>query len=228
MKTKTTKQFHKGLTELFASIGLKPSHRELVRAFLDASDGSSRLEISKSELSVRIFKASDASSEAKVQYALKKFFEWQAKNGVTFIRLVTNGRQERTAKGAFTYSKPVYEFVMLKPLVTAMATDEYDDLEEIFRTMFDELESGKPSQLVKPFRRPEWKLRQAKKTILTKIVKVFENADEAGLLPLVQCNQVLAEARRKVEELYQTREEKKNRELFIKQFEAKLMGAQTA
>lgn len=210
------------MMQIFKELQLKPNQCQLIRAFLIVSDGKTEFEASFSELeALTNKKGKDDRKTNTVRHALKTILEWQDKNQIELIRVLQKGRQITGEDGKFNYQKSKYKLILLNNLATVLHTDS-----ERFEAVFDELiskirEEYKPAEKGRKHH-PLHKLKIARKTIETKIRRVFELSKEAGLNPIIECKRVLNKALNVFRGLEIEDTDKANREQFITEFETLL------
>lgn len=209
------------MTQIFSELQLKPNHRHLIRAFIMVSDGQTEFEASFSELEALTNKTGKSERKtANVRNALRTLLEWQDENRIELIRVVKKG--ERIPKnGVINYKKSKYKFILLSDLARVIHADS-----ERFKTVFDELiakirSDFKPTVKARKYY-PLHSLQRARKTVVTKIKRVFELSKEAGINPVIECKRVLNNALKMFKDLEIEETYRENRESFITEFESLL------
>ncbi len=212
------------LSELLKKFGLKPNHCQLIRAFITASKGESRFEVSSADLAYILFNDNSTKLRAnkeKVSYWLETLQKWQEKNSLELIRIVEKGSREETENGRFAYHKSKYEFVMLGEFVKLLDSEQENleaDLESaVLRLRGQYQPSGKPA----PYH-PRHLRKKAKKTIFTLLKSIFDYSVQVEENPVESCQDVLNNAWEKLNAMEGEWSEQQNREKRIAEFEALL------
>lgn len=219
-------EYEAKMMRLFKELGLKANQCQLIRAFIILSKGESEFEASFSEMDNLMQKAKNGNKKRTSRYALNTLLDWQNENGFELIRVLRKGRRFTTEEGTFDYSKSKYRFVVLKELVRILYSNavnfdsEFDALMQTVKSEF------KPVEKVKKHY-PLHNLRKARKTVETKIKRIFELSKEAGLKPFDECMRLLSKCLNISEEMESEFQEKENRDKFIKNFEELLEDEST-
>jgi hypothetical protein len=212
------------LSELLKKLGLKPNQCQLIRAFITASKGESRFEVSRTDLAYILFNDNSTKLKAnkeKVSYWLETLQKWQEKNSLELIRIVEKGSREETDNGRFAYHKPKYEFVMLGEFLMLLNSEQGNleaDLESAISRLTGQYQ---PSERTTPYH-PRHLRKKAKKTIFTLLKSIFEYSVQVEENPVASCQDVLNDAWGKLNAMEGEWSEQQNREKRIAEFEALL------
>ncbi len=217
------------ISELLKKLGLKPNHCELIRAFITASKGESRFEVSRTDLAYILFNDNSTKLKAnkeKVSYWLETLQKWQEKNSLELIRVVEKGSREETDNGRFAFHKPKYEFVMLREFLMLLHSKQ-EDLEANLESAISRLKGQyQPSEKTTPYH-PRHLRKKAKKTIFTLLKSIFDYSVQVEENPVESCQDVLNDAWAKLNAMEGEWSEQQNRQKRIAEFEA-LLGENAA
>lgn len=213
----------KTVNQLLKEFNLKPAQCQLIRAFLIASKGRSEFEASNNDLAKIIYKT-DGQDYKKLSDRIRTAFigleKWQEKNGLTLVRVIEKGhRVNEDKKGLFTYSKTKYEFVLLSEIVKSFSENSGDIEEAIKLTIKQLKERFVPAPKANKYHPREW-MRRSKKTIFTKLRRIFQLAVEVGDDPVAYCQEILNDGWEILHGLETEYSEYQHREKFIAEFES--------
>lgn len=209
---------------LFRRLGIKPNQRQLIRAFIEASQGKKEFEVSYLELADILFEKDSASKDTlkkRVADWLKVLLVWQEKNGVELIRILEPGRKIENETGRFEYSNSVYELVMLDGFQKLIASNSEDlsvDIDEFILSLDAQFQ---PIKRVEKYH-PRHQARKNKNTVLTKFKRIFELMVEIDENPVKYCQLVLDDACKTLNELEANWIEQRTREKLLSEFESYL------
>lgn len=221
-------EYEKAFAELFKELRLKPAQCELIRAFLTVSKGQTVFEASFLDLA-RVNNKIDGDDYQQTckrlndstRYAFSVLQNWQQENKLTLVKVVTKGRRDIDTEGIFIYKKSKYQFVLLEELNKAIAENP-DDVEAVITKMVAELKKTfVPVEKAKVFH-PRGLMKRAKKTIYTKLTRVFRLAVSAGDNPIQYCQRILNDGWDILKELEAEYTDYQNREAYIANFENEL------
>lgn len=211
--------------ELFRElVGLKPAQCELIRAFLIVSKGQVEFEASFYDLA-KVNRKTDGTDYKKLsdnaRHAFGVLQEWQQENKLTLIEIIEKGHQENSFDGKFIYFKTKYKFGLLAELAKALAENP-ETVEMVVKQTIAKLkECFVPAQKPKKYH-PRHLMKIAKKTIFTKLRRVFELAVETGDNPIDYCQGILNDSWEILNGLETEYTVYQNRERFIADFESQL------
>lgn len=212
------------LSELFKKLGLKPNQCELIRAFIVASKGETSFEVSRAELAQILFNDNETKFRAnkeRISDWLEVLQKWQESNGLELIRLIEEGRREETANGKFAFHKPKYQFVMLEEFVKLLSLSQ-EDLDVGLDNAISEIRGHyQPPKKPKQYH-PRHLRRKAENTIFTLLKSIFDYSIQVEENPVESCQDVLNDAKEKLNEMESEWKERQSRENRISEFEALL------
>ena len=212
--------FEKLLREL-KGLGLKSAQTDLLRAFLEISNGKTEFEASFSDLGKILYNTNgkfNKKTNKNVSYALSILYEWQENHKVTLIETVKKGCRTTSAKGTFNYEKSKFKFLLLAQLLKAFKENPKDVAKSVKKILknigknYVKIEKGKNYH-------SRHLMKKAKQTIFTKFEKAFEYADKAGDDPNQYCEKIIQMLQVNLNYLKNERGYEINRINFIRQFE---------
>ena len=217
--------YEKVFAELFRElVGLKAAQCELIRAFLIVSKGQIEFEASNYDLA-KVNHKTDGSDYKRlsenVGNAIVVLEKWQQDNELTLVQLVEKGRRENADDGRFLYFKPKYKFILLAELAETIAENPENVEAVVKETIARIKEQFVPAEKAKKYR-PRHLMEKAKKTIFTKLRKVFELAVEAGDDPISYCQDILNNSWEILNGLETEHTANQSRDRFIAEFESQL------
>lgn len=215
--------YEKAMGKLFRELNLKANQRDLIRAFILVSKGEKEFEASFAELAAVFSKKKENQSrpDTTARNAFKGLEKWQEESKMELIRVKSVGKRINNIKkgGKIEYVKTKYEFVMLDELVKVLHSDS-ENLDSAIKQVLEKIKTEyKPVEKTKKYH-PLHNLKKAKNNIFTKLRRIFEYANEAGLKPMQKAEEILNEGLKILEELNAEQEDKQNRAKFIKNFES--------
>ncbi len=214
--------YERVFAELFRElVGLKAAQCELIRAFLIVSKGQIEFEASNYDLA-KVNHKTDGSDYKRlsenVGNAIGVLEKWQQDNELTLVQQVEKGHRENADDGRFLYFKPKYKFVLLAELAKANP----ENVEAVVKETIARIkEQFVPVEKAKKYY-PRHFMKIAKKTIFTKLRKVFELAVEAGDDPISYCQDILNDSWEILNGLETEYTTYQNRDRFIADFESQL------
>jgi hypothetical protein len=219
-------KFESALNEFFKEIELKPSHAEVIRALVFYSKGETHIEISFAELAALLYKSNGTSEDikrvrARTRDTLKSLFRWQQKKSIELLRVAQIGKRVEAEDGKFTYSKTLYEIVLLRKIIEVLHSGN-EDFDSVFSVILSSMGTEKSSSSTKKPYHPHHIIKTVKNTILTNFRRIFEQAELAGKHPSDAFMSVLSACSKLLVRLEANWQEKQNREKFLSDFESKV------
>jgi hypothetical protein len=194
-RTESYIKYEEALGKFFKQLDMKANQCQLIRAFILVSKGETEFEASFAELA-GVFhkrKANESRPDSKARNAFKGLLKWQEEHKMELIRVLRKGQRIQNDDGTIDYVKTKYEFVILDELVKVLHSNS-EDLEAVIdQTLIKIKTKYKPVERTKAYH-PRHLLRKAKKTIYTKLRKIFELAVQSGINPTEECQRVLNES----------------------------------
>jgi hypothetical protein len=228
-QTESYIKYEEALGKFFKELELNPNQCQLIRAFILVSKGETEFEASFAELA-NVFhkrKANESRPDSKARNAFKGLLKWQEEHQMELVRVLRKGQRIQNDDGTIDYVKTKYEFVILDELVKVLHSNSKDLETVIKETLIKITAQYKPVEKTKAYH-PRHLLRKAKKTIHTKLRKVFELATQSGINPAEECQRVLNESWKIYNELEEDWTEQQNREKYKAEFELLLNRNETS
>lgn len=217
-------EYEKVLNALFAELKMSAAMSRFVRALILASNGETNFEISQKELAKSYLGADTRSEVQNVRDNLTALKKWQKKHQINLVTIV-EGSRVKDREGKFTFVKTKYEFGLLENLVKLLFS-ESDELETQVSTAIEELKKSFQLKRNKKSYHPRRLVRQARRTIQTKLKNIFNLAQSIeGVCPVEYCKSVLNESVENLEILEEDYLHKLNRRKRIESFEKRLSCA---
>jgi hypothetical protein len=218
---KTTIDLEKVFFELFGELKLKPAQCQLIRAFLIISNGKNEFEASFTDLANVLYKTKgyDKKGYNNARNAVKALKKWQQKHEITLVELLETGSKVNDIiKGKTEYKKSKYRFAALGKIAEAYSENPAD-LKAIVKSAVEELKKDfVPAEPKKKYQ-PNRLIKDAKKTIYTKLGRIFELAIQLGEEPYNLCKPILDDCLDILNHLDSKYKVHKNRDSFITKFE---------
>jgi hypothetical protein len=214
--------YEKAFGRFFKELDMKPNHCQLIRAFVLVSEGKTVFEASFADLASVFHKKElrNPRPDTNARNAFRTLLEWQEKHEIELIRVLKRGQRVEKA-GKYEYTKTQYEFVALEELVKVLYSDS-ESLESVVEEALIKIKAQYvPVKKARAYT-PRHLLQKAKKTIYTKLERIFELAIRAGMHPTEECELMLRDSFKRLNELDDEYKEKQNRKEFINEFESKL------
>ncbi|MCA1625697.1 MAG: hypothetical protein LC768_13735 [Acidobacteria bacterium] len=222
-------RYEEALGKFFKALDLKPNQCQLIRAFVLVSKGKTEFEASFAELA-GVFhkrKANKSRPDSTARNAFKGLLKWQKEHQMELVRVLKPGHRVQNDDGTFDCVKSKYEFVILDELVKVLHSNS-EDLETVIDQTLTKIKAQyKPVEKTKAYH-PRHLLKKAKKTISTKLRKVFELAVQSGVDPAEECQRVLNDSWNIYKELEEDWTEQQNREKYKAGFELLLSSNETS
>lgn len=216
-------RYEKVIFSFFREFGLPLKFREIVRAYILASDGNTVFEASYNELTDLLFKRSAARLRANtdtVTYHAKALQKWQANNKVVLVRVIEQGQKINHPDGSTEYQKTKYELVLLNELVKVLYNSPANKINARVKEAVSRMRAGYIPEEAKRQLPTKFKLERCRKTVFTKFGKAFEQAEEIRLNPVDYCQKLIFDLQATLDEIAAERAEKQRRERYISAFHA--------
>ncbi|HEY0428429.1 MAG TPA: hypothetical protein VGC76_11665 [Pyrinomonadaceae bacterium] len=217
-----TPKIIEAIINFLKAIGLKPAQCELIRAFLKVCEGQIKFEASNAELAQNLYPKNATQARKNIdnaRYSVRALEKWQAAQNFEIIRIIEKGGRKPNENDKYEYFKSKYEFVILGELAKVNEQNPEASLEENLEKAIEKLkEQYKPSEEAKKYH-PVRRIQSARKTILTKIEKIFELNVELGENPVKSCEWVLKSATEKLNKMEAEWSEQQHKEKMIADFE---------
>jgi hypothetical protein len=220
------KKYEETIFSFFRELKVPLQCRELLRAYIIASNGETNFEASHTYLTNLLYKKSFVdfdSNRDKVRYSISKLQKWQRKKKIDLIRVIKEGRRLNLPDGGYEYLKSQYEFVLLDELVKVL----YDSSSNLEARIKEAVEKMKQAYVPADDKRKiptHLMLERCRKTVFTKFGRALEQAKEINLNPIEYGGKLIAELQATFDEIKSQYTEKQNRERRIYEF----MGAANA
>jgi bifunctional DNA primase/polymerase-like protein len=220
---KKIKKYEETIFSFFRELNLPTKFREIVRAYIVASDGNTIFEASYNDLTNILFKRSPLrfqGNKNRTRSNVRALKKWQQDNGVEIVRILEEGKIRRTSDGSEEYLKTKYELVLLDELVQVIYTCPSQEINKRVKEVVAKMkEINVPEKNKKT---PTlFKLQRTRSTLFTLFGKSLEQAKEINLDPIKYGERLLTELNGTFNELAELLTEKQNRERRISEF----MGA---
>jgi putative DNA primase/helicase len=219
IKKRITK-YEKTIFSFFRELNLPPKFREIIRAFIIASDGNTFFEASYNDLTNILFKRSAIRFRANKNWtrsnvrALKK---WQQDNGVELVRIIEEGNIRITPDGGEEYLKTKYELVLLDELVQVIYTCPSQEINERVKEAVARMKEINVPEKTK--KTPTlFILQRNRSAIFTIFGKALEQAKEINLDPIEYGERLLEDLNATFSEAAESLTENLNRERRISEF----------
>lgn len=145
--------------------------------------------------------------------------KWQQKHEVKLIELLKPGSRETDVmKNKTEYKKSEYRFAALAKIAEAYSGNA-TDLQAVVKYTIEELRKDFVPDEPKKKYHPNHLIRKAKKTIYTKLGKIFELGIELGEEPYYRCKAILDECSDILNFMDSKYKLQRNRDSFIADFE---------
>lgn len=217
-------EYESKMLKLFGSLGLKPNHCQLIRALIIVSGGNVEFEASFKDLQ-KLAKG-DKGNTSTIRYALKSLLKWQDKNNIEIVRVLTHGKRIQNQDGTFEYQKTKFRMRLIDEIDDIYQADP-DNFEKEVLQLINNLKSESVQTHLRNSYHPLHNFRKAKNTIKTKLVRVYEYANQAGLNPEMEFERIVKDAKAELVKIQEIEKFKKNRTDFINSFEAKVYRRET-
>jgi hypothetical protein len=203
MKRIAAELYVDSLTRLYQELKVPRLARELIGAFLKASNHQVEFEVSKMELAKHMFDNSEKREnlKSKVTYRLKQLSDWQQRNGVEFVRTIERGHRETNENETTVFVPSRYKFVLLAPLVNAFVKGNADKfaaaIEEAIETGKAGMEVAEPP---KTYIRKQ--IQRDKNTFKRTLQRMFEQAAATtDIDPFDYCRNAILMAEEELDQL---------------------------
>jgi hypothetical protein len=233
IKIEITARIESIIEEFIKEIGLKPTLRELIRAFLRISEGRNYFEASRKQLAASVHgqhilrdKNETKRKTDSIKHHLGNLLKWQEKNGLEIIRIVTFGNRVHMTDGTFNYNATRYHFILLDEVLKMIPADSAESFEVSFEKVVEVLkEKYQPVERHKPYH-PNHKIQKAGKALLTTLDNIFKWNIEAKSNPVESCERFLRQLNERFKELSSDWKEQQSRETAIADFERLMTGCE--
>jgi len=206
------------LNQLFGELKVPSICRDLIRAFITASEYQTEFEVSRRELAQILFKdaCDKENAEARTKYRIKRLLSWQMESRVELVRQLELGHQIEDGNGKKIYVKSKYQFILLAEPVKALLEDDGEKLEKavLAATELGKLGCEVAEAPKTPIRN---QIRRDKRNIITKIRKIYMQAKAIGINAQDYCRQTIIAAECELQRLDEVWEEKESRQRRIEQ-----------
>lgn len=215
------KRYESAIFGFFRELSLPLKFREIVRAYILASDGNTLFEASYNDLTDHLFKRSATkllTDRASVCYHAKRLQDWQTKKKIELIRVIEKGRKINHPDGSTEYLKTKYELVLLDELVKVLYNCPANEINQRIKAAVNKMKQAYQADDVKPEIPVKYLLERNKKTVFTKFGKTFEQAEAINLNPVQYCQKVITDLQAMLDEIAADRAEQQRRENYISAF----------
>jgi hypothetical protein len=215
------KRYESAIFGFFRELSLPLKFREIVRAYILASDGNTVFEASYNELTDLLFKRSATRLQANretVIYHAKALQDWQAKKEIELIRVVKKGRKINHPDGSTEYLKTRYELVLLDELVKVLYNCPANEINKRIKETVNKMKQAYQADDVKREIPVKYMLERNTRTLFTKFDRTFEQAEAINLNPVRYCQRLITELQAKLDRVVADRAENQRRESYISAF----------
>ena len=215
---KLIRKYETTIFSFFRELGLPLNCREIIRAYILASDGETAFEASYNELTDILYKRSSARLKANreaVRYNIRALQNWQKKKEVELIRVIEKGRKIKHPDGSEEYQKTKYQFVLLEELVKVLYICPPEEMNARIKEAVARMRDNFVPEDKKAKLPVYYKMQRNWKTIFTKFGKVFEQAEEIKRNPVEECQKMIFELQAALDDMTAWRDEKQRRDEYI-------------
>ena len=216
---KLIKKYEDTIFSFFRELNLPLKFREIIRAYIVASDGDIVFEASHTDLTNILFRRSATSFHANRERGrsnIRALQKWQEEKGVMLIRVIEEG-SKKVVDGKPEYLKTKYEFVLLNELVHVLYNCPSKEIKARVKEVVARMkEINVPENSKKT--PVKYLMQRNRSTIFTIFGKVLEQAKELKLDPVKVGKHLLSDLETTYNEVVETLTEKQSRERRISDF----------
>jgi bifunctional DNA primase/polymerase-like protein len=216
---KLIKRYEDTIFSFFRELNLPLKFREIIRAYIVASDGNTFFDASHTDLTNILFRRSATGFRAnreRVRSNVRALQKWQEEKGVLLIRVIEEGNK-KVVDGKPEYLKTKYELVLLNELVKVLYNCPSNEIKARVKEIVARMkEINVPENSKKtPIK---YLMQRNRSTIFSIFGKVLVQAKELNLDPVKVGEHLLSELETTLSEMAQTSIEKQSRERRISEF----------
>ena len=216
---KLIKRYEDTVFSFFRELNVPLKFREIIRAYIVASDGHTYFEASHTDLTNILFRRSATgfgANRERVRSNARALQKWQEEKGVLLIRVIEEGRK-KVVDGKPEYLKTQYELVLLNELVKVLYNCPSKEIKARVKEVVASMKEINVPENAK--KTPvKYLMQRNRSTIFTKFGLVLEQAKEMNLDPVKVGEHLLSELETTYNEVVERLTEKQNRERRISEF----------